>query len=156
MQQIYKDLLIDFPDESEIWVYSADRFISDAELEIIKPQLFEFVTTWSTHGKPLKADFHILDNCFLIFVTDNSFGSASGCSIDSSVRVVKKIGEEIGVNFFNRLKLLVRNDRELKHISFHDLEDYSTWQVADTAIKNLGEFRTRFFSVVEESNLLRK
>jgi hypothetical protein len=38
--------------------------------------------------------------------------SASGCSIDSSVRFVKSLGAELNIDFFNRLNVLVIENQE--------------------------------------------
>lgn len=156
MQQNYSGLFSDFPGESEVWIYSADRFLLDEEVEILSKQLSDFTQSWETHGQPLKADFAILDNVFMLLVTDSLYHKASGCSIDSSVRMVKKMEQEIGVNFFNRLQLVVQHNETIKHVAYHELENYTEWQVADTTIKTLAEFKTRFFTPVKDSALLRK
>jgi hypothetical protein len=156
MQRNYNKLFIDFPDESEVWVYSADRFLIDQEVELLSNQLTEFTQSWETHGKPLKADYAILDNVFILLVTDSLYHKASGCSIDSSVRVLKKMGQEMGINFFNRLQLVVQKNETIKHVPYHELENYTEWSVADTTIKTLAEFKTRFFTPVKESEFSRK
>jgi hypothetical protein len=40
---------------------------------------------------------------------DQSEASASGCSVDSSVRLVKELGKELEVDFFNRMQVVVEN-----------------------------------------------
>ena len=51
-------------------------------------------------------------NRFLILAVDESQASASGCSIDSSVKFVKAMESELGTDFFNRMNLVILNAKE--------------------------------------------
>jgi hypothetical protein len=133
MQLIYSNSFSNFPDESEVWIYAADRFMGSNEVAILQENLSAFTEEWKTHGKSLRAEAQVFDNVFVVFATDIHAGSASGCSID----------------FFNRLKVLVRSHNQLKHVSYHNLTDFVGNEFADISIKSLGQFRTSLFTPIQ-------
>ncbi len=149
MQLTYSNSFSNFPDDSEVWIYAADRFIDSNEVAILQENLSAFTEEWKTHGKSLRAEAKVFDNVFVVFATDIHAGSASGCSIDTSVRLMKQLGSSLNIDFFNRLKVLVRSDDQLKHVSYHDLSDFAGNEVADISIKSLGQFRTSFFTPIQ-------
>lgn len=149
MQLTYSNSFSSFPNESEVWVYAADRFMDANEVAILQQNLSAFTEEWKTHGKSLRADAQVFDNVFVVFATDIHAGSASGCSIDTSVRLMKQLGSTLGIDFFNRLKVLVRSNEQLMHASYHDLSDFAGNEVADISIKSLGQFRTSFFTPIQ-------
>jgi hypothetical protein len=81
------------------WIYQADRKLTEADKVIIGEKLREFAEQWLVHGAPLEASFEIRHEYFVILAANDT---TSGCSIDSSVRVVKEIGSLTGIDFFNR------------------------------------------------------
>ena len=145
MQSTYINTFPDFPDESEVWIYAADRFLSTSEVSLIQEKLNDFAENWKTHGKSLRADAKVLNDVFVVFATDIQVGSASGCSIDTSVRLMKELCKLINVDFFNRLKVIVSVNDHLQHVSFHDLQRYTGNEYADISVKTLGGFRNAFF-----------
>jgi hypothetical protein len=96
------------PDTSRLWVYQADKPFDNEQKAIIKEVLTVFTTNWEVHGKPMRGSYDILDNYFVILAADESFNSASGCSIDDSVRVIRALGERLSVDFFNRNNVFFR------------------------------------------------
>jgi hypothetical protein len=149
MQLTYINSFSNFPDESEVWIYAADRFMGSNEVAILQENLSAFTEEWKTHGKSLRAEAQVFDNVFVVFATDIHTGSASGCSIDTSVRLMKQLGSTLGIDFFNRLKVLVRSDEQLKHVSYHNLTDFAGNEFADISIKSLGQFRSAFFTPIQ-------
>ena len=53
-------------DSDRIWVYQANRFLTEAEIELIQTSGNAFVASWATHGKPLRAEVSIVYNLFVI------------------------------------------------------------------------------------------
>lgn len=90
---------------SRVWVFQANRFLKDDELTFVNQKMTEFIPTWASHGNELYGDFLIVDNLFLIVGVDEKKSSTSGCSIDSLNRTIKKIGDEISIDFFDRLRV---------------------------------------------------
>lgn len=89
-------------DTSKVWIYQADRALTADEQTSVSNQLEEFCAHWEAHGTPLNAGFKIFSDQFIVVAVDEENQSATGCSIDKSVGVVKKIGAELNVDFFNR------------------------------------------------------
>jgi hypothetical protein len=101
-EQTLETLFSDMSGSSRIWIYQANRFLTENEKTLIITKASDFVKSWESHGSKLKADFTLLHNLFLIFSVDENQHEASGCSIDKSVHFVKEIQKETGINFFDR------------------------------------------------------
>src|SRR5918992_1402536 len=87
---------------SRIWIFQANRRIARGELEVVKSNLREFTEEWAAHGSPLKTSFTIKFDQFIILAADETHESPSGCSIDGSVRVLKKLEQSLGIQLFDR------------------------------------------------------
>ncbi len=95
----------DFSDNSRVWVYQSSRAFIEKEEREVNEQLYQFYTQWQTHGEPVKGWAKLLFNQFIVFMADESQSQVSGCSTDSSVRVVKSIERQYDVNMFDRMVL---------------------------------------------------
>ena len=120
MQQIFKSLFPELPDSSRIWLHLANRKLESSEEEFLKQELTVFLDNWSAHGKRLQCNATLLFSQYLIFSVDENTESASGCSIDSSVHFVKRMGSELGIDFFTRLEVLVIEGNETRLLSYFD------------------------------------
>ena len=120
MQQIFKSLFPELPDSSRIWLYLANRKLVASEEQFLKEQLTVFLDSWSAHGKRLQCNATLLFSQYLIFSVDENIESASGCSIDSSVHFAKRMGSELGIDFFTRLEVLVIEGNETRLLSYFD------------------------------------
>lgn len=133
-----------FPGESRVWIYQADRLFSSTEKEWILEQLGEFMNRWANHGKPLTGTATVLNDCQIVLVVNEAMVGASGCSIDSSVRFIKEIGTELNVNFFDRFKVLTMNEGKPEFIHFNDKSEYKGRIYFDTLIQNLNQLDSEF------------
>lgn len=120
MQQIFKSLFPELPDSSRIWLHLANRKLVASEEQFLKEQLTVFLDSWSAHGKRLQCNATFLFSQYLIFSVDENIESASGCSIDSSVHFAKRMGSELGIDFFTRLEVLVVEGNETRLLSYFD------------------------------------
>ena len=120
MQQIFKALFLELPDSSRIWLHLANRKLVASEEQFLKEQLTVFLDSWSAHGKRLQCNATLLFSQYLIFSVDENIESASGCSIDSSVHFAKRMGSELGIDFFTRLEVLVIEGNETRLLSYFD------------------------------------
>ena len=141
--------------DSRLWVYQSDRSFTEAESKSISQKLEAFVFGWNAHGASLKADFMLVNNQFIVLGVDEKMASASGCSIDSSVKIIKEIGKEFSIDFFNRLKLVVEKDSEMKMIAFSDLGEYEEWNIYNTLVNTVEQFNNSFLIPVKESELFK-
>ena len=120
MQQIFKSLFPELPDSSRIWLHLANRKLVASEEQFLKEQLTVFLDSWSAHGKRLQCNATLLFSQYLIFSVDENIESASGCSIDSSVHFAKRMGSELGIDFFTRLEVLVAEGNDTRLLSYFD------------------------------------
>lgn len=94
-----------FHDSSRVWIYQASRLFTIPEALHIEDMLKSFVTNWNSHGTPVKGYANLLFGQFIVIIADETVTGVSGCSTDSSVRVIKQIEEQFGVNMFDRQML---------------------------------------------------
>lgn len=98
-------------DHSRIWLYQADRNLSESEVTQVKNVLSNFCEQWVAHQQPMHTSFDILHNRFIVLAADEEKCMASGCSIDSSVAVIRKLGNLLAVDFFKRTDIaFMKND----------------------------------------------
>ena len=90
-------------------------------------------------------------NRFIIFAVDEQTEAVSGCSIDSSVNFVKSIGQRFGIDFFNRLNMLIIKNGEPTLISFHELKSFREEQIFNPNINSLKDLRENWIIPVKES-----
>ncbi|MEQ9303133.1 MAG: hypothetical protein RJQ14_04390, partial [Marinoscillum sp.] len=97
------------PDHSRVWIYQSTRPFSDSEKTLISAQLDEFTKQWAAHGQQLTATYSIELDQFIVLAVDESHHQASGCSIDSSVRVIQVIEQQTGLTLLDRSKVAFLN-----------------------------------------------
>jgi hypothetical protein len=102
------------PDHSRIWVYQASRKMSEAEVEKVSSTQQAFCDQWEAHGQALHSSFKIEHSQFLILSVDEGVHSASGCSIDGSVRILKGYQVELGINFLDPSQVAFILEGEVK------------------------------------------
>lgn len=106
------------PDHARIWIYQSDRKLSSSEINIISDALRAFTEQWSVHGTPMNTSFDIRFGQFIILAADDR---TSGCSIDSSVRTVKSLGQSIDTDFFNRNLVAFHKNEDITLVPLKEL-----------------------------------
>lgn len=109
-------------DHTRVWIYQSDRRLSDTEVEEIKQYGDRFINQWAAHGADLKAALDVFYNQFIVLFADESQVKASGCSIDSSVRFVKEIGNAYGVDLFDRLNITFKQGPKIDLLRMNDFQ----------------------------------
>ena len=95
----------DFNDNSRVWIYQSSRLFALSEALEIEEMMEEFVEKWNSHGTKVKGYANLLFGQFVVIMADEAQCGVSGCSTDSSVRLVKSIETKFGVDMFNRQSL---------------------------------------------------
>jgi len=116
----YKYLLDgNFHPDSRVWVYQCNRLFSLNEALETEELLKEFTRQWKSHGTPVKGEAHLFFGQFIVLIADETATGVSGCSTDSSVRLIKDIEERFGVNMFDRttMAFVVKDKVELLPLS---------------------------------------
>jgi hypothetical protein len=120
MQFEYKHLIPeDLHPSSRVWIYQSSRLFLLGEALQIEDMLQEFVQHWNSHGDPVKGYANLLFGQFVVLIADETATGVSGCSTDSSVRVIKQIEQQFGVNMFDRqtLAFVVKDKVQLLPLS---------------------------------------
>ncbi len=107
------------PDHARVWVYQANRPLTDAEVSEIDTTLQTSLSTWAAHGQPLLASARVVENRFVVVGVDEGYSLPSGCSIDASVRILREIGLKIDrgdgpLDFFDRSAAVRGTDGEVQ------------------------------------------
>lgn len=102
----YRHLLdSDFAPDSRVWIYQSSRLFTLNEAMAIEDLLNDFTSKWLSHGAPVKGAGYLFFGQFIILMADEKATGVSGCSTDSSVRLIKDIEQRFGVNMFDRTTL---------------------------------------------------
>ena len=95
----------DFNDNSRVWIYQSNRAFTLHEAFQIEDMLKTFVSNWHSHGTPVTGYANLFFGQFIVLVADETKSGVSGCSTDSSVRMIKDVEQMFNVNMFDRLLL---------------------------------------------------
>ena len=78
----------------------------------IESILEDFVENWNSHGVPVKGYANLFFGQFIVIMADETATGVSGCSTDSSVRMIREIEKLFNTNMFDRMSLaFIRDDK---------------------------------------------
>lgn len=105
----------DFNDDSRVWIYQSSRMFLVSEALEMEDMLNDFVARWNSHGARVKGYANLFFGRFMIIMADETATGVSGCSTDSSVHLIKSIGQKFNVQMFDRqnLAFVVKDKIEL-------------------------------------------
>ena len=109
----------DFSPDSRVWVYQSSRLFTLKEALEIEEMLHHFTLQWKSHGVAVKGAGFLFLGQFIILMADERVSGISGCSTDSSVRLIKEVEQQFKVNMFDRntLAFVVKDKIELLPLS---------------------------------------
>lgn len=116
-------MLVEFknlPDNSRVWVYQANRKLSEEEVETLKPRTAAFLEQWTAHGQDLEAGFEVRYNRFIVLGLNQENASASGCSIDASVKFIQSLEKEFEIDLLDKMNVTFYNGQFIAHKSLSD------------------------------------
>lgn len=138
----------DFPDNARLWVFSLNDRVVDTDK--FKLGLEQFVSGWKAHGSPLKAAVEIMDNQLLMVAADESYVSASGCSIDSLTREIGRLASEAGLSVCGGGDVVFKMGESWKAVSRAEFQKLLSSNVinretlvVDATLFSVGELRSR-------------
>lgn len=117
-------MLVDFdvlPEESRVWIYQCNRTFTDEEVGDIKIALNEFITSWTAHGKGLQASYKIVYKRFVVIALDQTYNTATGCSIDDSVRFIQALEKKYEVDLLDKMNVSFKQG---PYIAYKNLKDF--------------------------------
>lgn len=114
-------------DDARLWVYQANRSLSPAEVETIEQALQPALQSWAAHGQSLLASAKVVENRFVLIAVDEDKALPSGCSIDTSVRFVQSIGQQLGqlgnpVDFMDRSAVYRAADGSVQALALPEIK----------------------------------
>ncbi|MEH6406789.1 MAG: ABC transporter ATPase [Leeuwenhoekiella sp.] len=100
------------PNSSRIWIYQSSRKFTQEELLSIEAKLNSFLEQWTAHGANLQAGFDIKYDRFITIGLDQTLSGASGCSIDSQVRFIQQLEQQLDIELLDKMNVTyIQNDR---------------------------------------------
>ena len=122
----------DFHPDSRVWIYQSNRTFTSTEATEIKLLLNEFASNWTSHGAKVKGFGTVILDTFILFLADETATGVSGCSTDSSVKLVKEIEKKFDVELFNRQRMAFWVDENIFQIPLNELKSALDNQVIST------------------------
>ena len=160
----YRHLLpADFHKSSRVWIYQSSRFFMMSEALTREEMMEDFIINWKTHGEVVKGYANMFFGQFIIIMADESLSGVSGCSTDSSVRLIKSIEEKFKVDMFNRQNLaFVLNEKvqllPLSQINYAFENDFINKDTIyfNNIVQTKEELEAKWMIPVKESWLTKK
>jgi len=113
------------PSSSRVWIYQANRTLTDNEVTFIEKKAAEFIDNWTRHGDDLKGSFIVKYNQFLVLLVDESFNNVSGCSIDASVRFIKEIEKELDIDLMDKMNVTFKDGNHINLVKLPQFQQYA-------------------------------
>jgi len=160
----YKELLPeDFADDSRVWIYQSNRMFTLSEVLQVEDLLNDFAKNWKSHATPVKGFATVFFGQFIILMADETASGVSGCSTDSSVRLIKEIEKQYSVNLFDRqlLAFIVKDKIQLLPLSQLNYGVENNFINSETlyfnnTVLNKSELESNWIIPVKESWLAKK
>ena len=113
----------DFSNNSHVWIYQSSRVFNPSEILQIKELLKNFLIDWKTHGTPVKGFGDLFFSQFIVIMADESATGVSGCSTDSSVRLIKQIEKDCEVDLFDRQMLAFVINEKIQLLTLSQIDN---------------------------------
>jgi len=146
------------PAHARVWIYQADRQLTNSEQEEINTITKHFILNWAAHGQVLKATIELHYDRFLVIIVDEQHANATGCSIDKSFSLVKDIEQKYSVSLLDRLYVAYREGDKISSCMLDEFERklQSNELTKDTIVFNnmvatKGDFESKWEVPVRES-----
>lgn len=150
------------PDHARVWIYQADRTLSDAEKAEMEQHLKTFVDQWTVHSKDLKASAKVFPDRFVVISVDENHNMASGCSIDASVRFVQELEKHYNLSLFVRTDVAYLDGNVVKVAPAKSLKQQVTdgvitaeTTVFNNLVTNINELNTKWQTPAKDTWLAR-
>lgn len=117
-------MLVEFntlPDYSKVWIYQSNRRFTIDELELVTNKTKLFLEQWAAHGTGLQAGFEIKYERFIVIAVNQDEQSATGCSIDSSVRFIQELEKELDIELLDKMNVAFKQG---DFVNFKNLLDF--------------------------------
>ena len=117
-------MLVDFsalPEESRVWIYQANRSLTEQEIEEISNKLNVFIGNWTAHGSDLQSGYTIVYKRFIVIGLNQNLNMATGCSIDASVNFIQQLEKEYNIDLMDKMNVSYKQG---EYIAYKSLTDF--------------------------------
>ncbi|MEJ1222336.1 ABC transporter ATPase [Sediminicola sp. 1XM1-17] len=145
-------MLVEFnslSDTSRVWIYQASRSFSAEELEEVRTGLEQFIKAWTAHGSQLAAGYEIRYNRFIVIALDQTNASASGCSIDASVRFIQDLEKKYDIDLLDKMNVSYKQG---EFVAYKSLIDFKKMAKNKSVSKNTIVFNNLVTNKLEYEN----
>jgi hypothetical protein len=156
---VLDELLSNFPDRSRVWIYQASKPLAESLASEIQETLNGFNANWESHGQAIASKSVLMYDRFIAFVIDDTDNKAGGCSIDTSVHLMKEFEQQYKVELFNRMQVVAfSTSGDLIHFNFKEtkqlLEDgklSADSLIFNNTVSTLGEMKLDWTQALKDS-----
>ncbi len=149
------ELFPHLPDETRTWFYSLDRALDTAEQTGVLQQLQDFVGSWESHGRKVIGDAAIIRDRIVVIAGIIPDGDVSGCGVDASTQLLKRLAERFAFGFCGPLDVLYRDSdstiqttpRKAFATQLAQLGNSSPLWIYDLSVLTLGSVRDGLFEI---------
>ena len=110
------------PDHAKVWIYQSNQTFNENQISFLTKDLESFLSHWTAHNQELEASFEIPYNRFIVLAVNEKKIKVSGCSIDASVRYIKKIENKMGVILLDKMNVILKNNNSLVYKSLESFK----------------------------------
>jgi len=153
---VNRSTISELPDHARVWVYQSSRVFTAHEVQQLNPILAEFAENWAAHGSAMVAAAEIILDRFIVFGIDEMAQAASGCSIDTSINLLKEIEKTYSVNLYDRMATAFITPQHTIEIQSVQSLSQSSDVTADTLVfdnltNTVGDLKTHWLKPISES-----
>jgi hypothetical protein len=102
-------LLPEISANAKIWIYGFQSPLSSQNIETVQQTYATFLESWKSHGTALQGGFDLLHGRFVLLALEAD-QSASGCSIDASVGILKTLKQDHGLDALGSARIFFEVD----------------------------------------------
>lgn len=146
------------PNNARVWVFQSNRLLKAHETEALTTPLAHFCDSWTAHSKALTAAFDLREGYFVAIAVNEADSNASGCSIDKLMHLMKQLGDQLNVDFFDRLRVVTKKDGQNVMYKISELAQTikeeqlkPTDLVYDNLITTVGQYRDQHLKPIYQT-----
>ncbi len=146
----YTNIFPSLPGDSDVWIYTASRVLSEKDSAELTSLLSHFASEWSSHGRTVDSGFEVIDRQLILLGANIPGGDISGCGIDKSLLVLSDFSLAHDFRWVDSLSIVYRNSESA--LSVDSRADFrakvasgevtSDTVVVDTSLRLLDSVRT--------------
>jgi len=109
-------ILPEFEDDASIWLYGFRDPLDASGRALVREAFTDFLPTWVAHENPVTGSFALLEDRFLL-LCGTVEGGFSGCSVDSTTRILKDLRARSRLDALDRGLVFYRKDGAILAVS---------------------------------------